>query len=76
MGCKTISFQNNFRCRYDLLGKTSSNWSATDYVSFVFEEDWKIGIITNVIEEQLKAQISMLNLVEKIVYYIIAGEND
>ena len=60
ISCKTISFQNNFKCIYDLLSKTSYNWCANDYVSVVFEDDWQIGIITNVIEEQLEAEISIL----------------
>ena len=45
IACKTESFQETYKCRFDLLGKVFYNWSINDYVSFIFNDDWYIGKI-------------------------------
>lgn len=66
IGCKNYSFEETIKQRFDLLSKTTYNWCINEYVSFLFNDDWHIGMIVNVDDDHLEAEISILQMEKKI----------
>ena len=65
MGCKTISLDDNYDKKFDLLKKISYDWTNNIYVSFIIKDSWHIGFINNINELEFDAEITVLDHVKK-----------
>ena len=60
IGCKTVSSEEKFSKRFNLLTKETYNWSSNTYVSLAIDNDWKIGLIFETFEDEMAAKIFLL----------------
>lgn len=58
--CKRTSLDEQFSMVFDLTGEINCNWSQNTYVAFVLDLDWYIGLILEVNDNDLEAEISIL----------------
>ena len=68
IGCKSISYEKTFALKSDLLRKVSYDWTSNMFVSFVIEKSWKIGFILTTLDDEMIAEILVLQEVKKNVY--------
>lgn len=67
VGCKSTSFQENYDIRFDLLSKDTDKWAENQFVSFIFGEEWFLGLIVEIFELEMSARIAVLQHCKKIL---------
>lgn len=68
IACKTISYDRQTSTRFNLLTKKLYNWSSNSFVSFVAAGTWHIGFISESIEDELVAKVSLLRVNSKAIF--------
>ena len=66
---KITSFESEISLKFNLSEKKVYNWTPNTYVSFVNLNNWYIGFINNILDDQLEAEISILQEAKKNNYF-------
>ena len=68
IACKSVSYEEKSKLKFNFLKKVNYDWSPNTYVSFALENVWKVGLIVTVCEDELTAEISLLQEIKKTTY--------
>lgn len=68
VACKITSFHREHSIRFDLLNKSLFDWAADMFVTFVSNDNWSVGYIVEISENELTSEISLLKMVKKNIY--------
>ena len=67
VSCKMTSY-DTCQYKFNLIKKKNYNWSLNTFVSFVLENQWKIGLIIDINDEHLEITVSLLRHVRSNEY--------